>query len=148
MHPMPLSSLSSFFVFTSSLCLALLPGAVSGCDKTNPDDFHEPVNTVTFPAGFLWGSSTSAFQIETGNDNTDWGNWVALGGKIKGNATPDVGGPDALAHIGDDVAALQNTGQNAYRFSIEWARIYPTRAAFDADARDPAAMAAYDDLVS
>jgi hypothetical protein len=45
---------------------------------------------------------------------------------------PDVGGADALAHIDEDVALLVATNQNAYRFPIEWARIYPTRAAFDA----------------
>ena len=57
-------------------------------------------------------------------------------------------GPDALAHVDEDIALLVASGQNAYRFSIEWARLYPTRAAFDADTPDPAAVAAYDALLT
>ncbi len=141
---------SSFFIFTSSLALGVLPGLslVAGCDKTNPDDFVPPLNTVTFPRGFRWGSSTSAFQTEKGNAHTDWGHWVQTTGKIKNGDNPDVGGPDSLDHIDDDVNALKETGQNAYRFSIEWGHLYPQRADFDADKPDPAVLASYDSLVS
>jgi beta-glucosidase/6-phospho-beta-glucosidase/beta-galactosidase len=102
---------------------------------------------VTFPAGFLWGSSTAGFQVEKGDAHTDWAHWAATPGKIKNGDSPDQGGPDALAHADDDVRALAGTGQNAYRFSIEWGRVYPTRAAFDADMPDPAGVAAYDALL-
>jgi len=101
---------------------------------------------VRFPAGFLWGSASAGFQVEKGLGNTDWGIWVDTPGKIKGGDDPDVGGADALAHVDEDVALLRATNQNTYRFSIEWARIYPTRAAFDADQPDPAALASYDKL--
>src|SRR5580693_5187607 len=37
---------------------------------------------VTFPAGFLWGTATAAFQVEKGDSNTDWTEWVATPGKI------------------------------------------------------------------
>ena len=101
---------------------------------------------VTFPAGFLWGSATAGFQVEKGDLHTDWAHWAATAGKIKNGDNPDTGGPDALAHVDDDVKALTDSGQNAYRFSLEWARFYPTRAAFDADTPDAAAVAAYDAL--
>ncbi len=106
-----------------------------------------PPTVVTFPAKFLWGTATAAFQVEKGDLHTDWAHWVATPGKIKNGDLPDVGGPDALAHVDDDIAALRSTSQNAYRFSIEWGRMYPTRAAFDADTPDPVAVAAYDDLL-
>jgi beta-glucosidase len=95
----------------------------------------------------MWGSSTAGFQVESGDTHTDWAHWVATPGKIKNGDSPDVGGPDALDHIDDDVAALTSSGQNAYRFSIEWGRVYPTQAAFDADTPDPQAIAAYDTLL-
>ncbi|HEY8041924.1 MAG TPA: family 1 glycosylhydrolase [Polyangiaceae bacterium] len=106
-----------------------------------------PPAEVAFPAGFLWGSSTAGFQVEKGDSHADWSHWAATPGKIKNGDDPDVGGPDALAHLDDDIAALTASGQNAYRFSIEWGRVYPTRADFDADTPDPQGLAAYDTLL-
>ncbi len=107
-----------------------------------------PPASVSFPADFLWGSATAGFQVEMGDDNTDWAAWVATPGKIANGDSPDVGGPDALDHIAADVADLTSTGQNAYRFSLEWARIYPTLDAFNSDTPDPDAITAYGTLLS
>jgi beta-glucosidase/6-phospho-beta-glucosidase/beta-galactosidase len=95
----------------------------------------------------MWGSSTSGFQVESGDSHTDWTHWVATPGKIKNGDSPDVGGPDALDHIDDDVAGLASSGQNAYRLSIEWARVFPTQAAFMAGTPDAQGVAAYDALL-
>ncbi|MEO6418217.1 MAG: glycoside hydrolase family 1 protein [Polyangiaceae bacterium] len=103
---------------------------------------------VTFPNGFMWGSASAAFQVEKGDAHTDWGHWVGTAGKIKNGDSPDVGGPDAFAHFDDDIKSMKDSGQNAYRFSIEWGRIYPTRAAFDADLPDADAVMAYDTLLT
>ena len=35
------------------------------------------MNKYTFPAGFIWGSSTSSHQVEGGNLN-DWTEWEKL----------------------------------------------------------------------
>lgn len=105
-----------------------------------------PPSEVDFPPGFKWGSSTAGFQVEAGDVNTDWSHWVASG-KIPSGDSPDVGGPDALDHIDDDIAALVSSGQNTYRFSIEWGRVYPTQADFDSDTPDPQGLAAYDMLL-
>lgn len=107
-----------------------------------------PPASVSFPSKFLWGTATAGFQVEKGDVDTDWAAWVAMTGKIKNGDNPDVGGPDALDHITDDVADLVATHQNAYRFSLEWARLYPTLADFTADTPDPQAVAAYGDLIS
>ncbi len=104
--------------------------------------------TVTFPKGFLWGTATAAFQIEKGDAHTDWAHWAATPGKIKNADLPDVGGPDALAHMDEDIGLMKSEGHTAYRFSIEWARLYPTRAAFDADTPDADGVAAYASLLA
>ncbi|MBX3190139.1 MAG: glycoside hydrolase family 1 protein [Labilithrix sp.] len=126
------------------IAIALLVVAACGSDEADPPA-TEP-EEVSFPSGFLWGSASAGFQVEKGLGNTDWGKWVKTPGKIKDGEDPDVGGADALAHIAEDVALLKASGQNSYRFSVEWARVYPTRAAFDADQPDAAAIAAYDEL--
>jgi beta-glucosidase/6-phospho-beta-glucosidase/beta-galactosidase len=107
-----------------------------------------PPASVSFPQGFFWGSSTAGFQVEKGDDNTDWAAWVATAGKIANGDSPDMGGPDALDNIAADVADLVATHQNVYRFSLEWARIYPTLDAFDSDTPDPAAITAYGNLLT
>ncbi|HEY2513392.1 MAG TPA: glycoside hydrolase family 1 protein [Polyangiaceae bacterium] len=103
---------------------------------------------VTFPAGFLWGTATAAFQVEKGDSNTDWAHWVATPGKITNGDNPDDGGADALDHVDDDIALMKSEGLNAYRFSIELSRVYPTEAALLADQPDAAGVAAYDNLVT
>jgi beta-glucosidase len=101
--------------------------------------------SVTFPNSFLWGTATAAFQIEKGDVNTDWSAWVNLTpSKIKNGDKPDDGGPDALNHIDDDIALMQQMGVNSYRFSIEWGRLFPTAAAANSATPDPSALAAYD----
>jgi beta-glucosidase/6-phospho-beta-glucosidase/beta-galactosidase len=107
-----------------------------------------PPASVTFPSSFLWGSATAGFQVEKGDDATDWAAWVAMSGKIQNGDNPDVAGPDALGHITQDVQDLVSTGQTAYRFSLEWARLYPTLADFTADTPDPAAVTAYSNVLS
>jgi len=129
-----------------SLALLLLLASCSSDEDTPTTPKDDGPAEVTFPDGFMWGSASAAFQVEKGLGNTDWGIWVKTPGKIKGGDDPDVGGADAFAHIDEDVALLKQTNQNTYRFSIEWARLYPTRAAFDGDQPDAAAIASYDKL--
>jgi beta-glucosidase/6-phospho-beta-glucosidase/beta-galactosidase len=112
------------------------------------DSGPPPPASVSFPSTFLWGSATAGFQVEKDDSNTDWAAWVATPGKIANGDSPDVGGPDALDHIPDDVANMKSAGLNAYRFSIEWGRLYPTLADFMNDTPDPTAIAAYDSLLS
>ncbi|MBK6460929.1 MAG: glycoside hydrolase family 1 protein [Myxococcales bacterium] len=119
-------------------CTAASPGPTATA-QTRPAE-------VTFPKGFLMGSATASFQIERDNGGTDWGVWSTLPGKIKRGDKPD-DGPDALAHIDEDIASLVATSQNAYRFSLEWGKLYPTRAAFDSDTPDPAVLAKYTELI-
>jgi beta-glucosidase/6-phospho-beta-glucosidase/beta-galactosidase len=117
--------------------------ADAGADSGPP-----PPASVSFPSAFLWGASTAGFQVEKDDSFTDWSHWVAIAGKIANGDIPDVGGPDALDHIPDDVANMKGAGLTAYRFSIEWARLYPTLADFTNDTPDATAIAAYDTLLS
>jgi beta-glucosidase/6-phospho-beta-glucosidase/beta-galactosidase len=87
-----------------------------------------------FPAGFMFGSSTSSFQIEGGlNAITDFGLWATAdgGAAIKNGDNAD-NGPKSRAYYADDIAALVASHQNAYRFGVDWARLFPTQAAWSA----------------
>jgi beta-glucosidase len=116
------------------------------CGESIPPYDRGSATTITFPPGFLLGAASAGMQIEKGLVHADWWHWAKLPGKVAGGDHPD-DGPDALAHVEADVAALKEAGAKAYRFSIEWSRIYPTRAAFDANEPDREGLAAYHDLL-
>ncbi|MGE4341292.1 MAG: glycoside hydrolase family 1 protein [Pigmentiphaga sp.] len=82
----------------------------------------------TFPKGFLWGTSTSAHQIEGNTVNSDL--WFIE--TIEPQTFTDrVGDADDSYHRwNEDIALMKLMGLNTYRFSIEWSRIEPDRGQF------------------
>ena len=89
------------------------------------------MSDIVFPKGFLWGTATSAHQVEGGNTNSDWWTWE----NAPGTPCRDVSGT-AIEHYQryeSDIAMLAKLGFNTYRFSVEWARIEPAEGEFDQD---------------
>ena len=81
-----------------------------------------------FPKGFLWGTATAAHQVEGNNINSD----VWLMEHVPGTPYAEPSG-DACDHYHryrQDIALLAELGFNAYRFSLEWARIEPEEGEF------------------
>jgi beta-glucosidase len=76
-----------------------------------------------FPPGFLWGASTSAHQTEGNNTASDM--WAVE--NQSGSPMPERSGDacDSLHRWQEDLDLVAELGLNAYRFSIEWARIEP-----------------------
>lgn len=85
-----------------------------------------------FPHDFSWGTATSAYQIEGGNENTDWWRFEHAEGSIA--AEPCASACDSWHRYEEDLDLVASMGLNAYRFSLEWSRIEPRRGVFDADA--------------
>ncbi|MFF5517991.1 GH1 family beta-glucosidase [Streptomyces coeruleorubidus] len=78
-----------------------------------------------FPAGFLWGVSTSAHQIEGAADEREpsvWDAFTAEPGRVKDDSTAAVACDHYHRHR-EDVALLAGLGVNAYRFSVSWPRV-------------------------
>lgn len=75
---------------------------------------------LKFPEGFLWGSATSAYQIEGGIEGCDWAEFYPAGIAC-----------DHYNRYEEDFDLLKKLDQNAYRFSIEWSRIEPKEGRFD-----------------
>jgi beta-glucosidase len=83
----------------------------------------------SFPRDFLWGTATSAYQIEgawneDGKGESIWDRFVHTRGKIRNGDTGDV----ALDHYHrykDDIRQIKALGGRIYRFSISWPRIFP-----------------------
>jgi beta-glucosidase len=88
------------------------------------------VDYPTFPPDFLWGVSTSAFQIEgatteAGRGPSTWDTFTATDGKIARGEDAKVAA-DHYHRYSEDVALMEELGVGAYRMSIAWPRIQPT----------------------
>jgi len=82
-----------------------------------------------FPRDFLWGVSTSAYQIEgaaseDGRGSSIWDTRCRIKGKIANGDTGDVA-CDHYHRYAEDVALMTRLGVGAYRFSVAWPRILP-----------------------
>ncbi|MFI0257940.1 GH1 family beta-glucosidase [Streptomyces sp. NPDC017056] len=88
-----------------------------------------PCPLPRFPAGFLWGVSTSAYQIEgavdeDGRGRSSWDVFAGERGRIKDGSDARV----ATGHYHryrEDVALIKELGVGAYRFSVAWPRVMP-----------------------
>ncbi len=87
------------------------------------------VSPTQFPASFLWGAATSAYQVEgsplaDGAGPSIWHRFVRTPGMVRDGETGDVA-CDHYRRFKSDVALMKELGLNAYRFSIAWARVLP-----------------------
>jgi len=106
---------------------------------------------IQFPENFLWGSATSAHQVEGGTNN-QWTQWekdnaqrLADEAKTKWQPWQQEKFPemfekenyisgqacDHYNRYAQDFDLAKQLGQNAHRFSIEWSRIEPEEGKFD-----------------
>ncbi len=84
---------------------------------------------IQFPAGFLWGGATSAYQIEggwqaDGKGESIWDRFAHTPGRIIDQSTGDTA-CDHYHRFESDVDLMAGLNFRAYRFSIAWTRILP-----------------------
>jgi beta-glucosidase len=82
-----------------------------------------------FPPGFLLGAATAAHQVEGGNIHSDF--WAMEQAEPSMFKEPSGICVDHYNRYTEDIGLLAGAGLNAYRFSIEWARIEPEKGVFD-----------------
>ena len=85
-------------------------------------------------SAFLIGAATAAHQVEGNNDHSDiW----AMEHMVYGGYPEKSGiAADHYRTYREDIAKMAEAGLNAYRFSLEWARIEPEEGKFDAEATE------------
>ncbi|WP_406195146.1 GH1 family beta-glucosidase [Kitasatospora sp. NBC_01560] len=102
---------------------------------------------LDLPAGFRWGVSTAAYQIEgaveeDGRGPSVWDVFAARPGAVRDGHTGAVA-CDHYHRYTEDIALMKGLGLDGYRFSIAWPRVQPTGAG----SVNPAGLAFYDRLV-
>lgn len=94
-----------------------------------------------FPSDFVWGVSTSAYQVEGaptagGKGESIWDRFSHQPGVIRDGSTGDVA-TEHYNRFQEDVDLLAELGVGAYRLSVSWPRLMP-------DGRGPLAAAGFD----
>ncbi|XP_006644213.1 beta-glucosidase 1 [Oryza brachyantha] len=121
------------------LLLALVAGAAAAGEQAVGAGVEEAGKSAawtgglsrrSFPAGFVFGTAASAYQVEgmalkDGRGPSIWDAFVKIPGEIANNATADVT-VDEYHRYKEDVDIMKRMGFDAYRFSISWSRIFPT----------------------
>ncbi len=84
---------------------------------------------LSLPPGFVWGTSTSSYQIEgaateDGRTPSVWDTLCKMKDRVKNGDTGDVA-CDHYHRYGEDIRLMAELGIQAYRFSIAWPRVLP-----------------------
>jgi len=102
---------------------------------------------LSFPADFVWGTATSAYQIEgawnaDGKGPSIWDSFTHTPGKILDATNGDVA-VDHYHRYAEDVDLMAGLGFKTYRFSVAWSRVIPQGTG----AVNPAGLDFYERLV-
>jgi beta-glucosidase len=100
---------------------------------TDFSDSPDALRRTDFAADFLWGCSTSSYQIEGavhegGRVESIWDRFCDQPGAIRDGSNGAVA-CDHYHRWPEDLDLAQQLGTNAYRFSIAWPRIFSARDA-------------------
>jgi len=87
------------------------------------------VKRRSLPHDFIWGVSTSSYQIEgavqaDGRGPSVWDTYCRSPGHIANGDTGDVA-CDHYHRYQEDIALMRDLGVGAYRFSVAWPRVLP-----------------------
>src|SRR5450631_2531305 len=110
----------------SAFATAATPAKPADSETKAAPDRHAP---ASFPDGFLWGTATSAYQIEgavdeDGRGRSIWDTFSHTPGKIEDHSNADRAN-DHYHRYKEDVGLIGELGVKAYRFSIAWPRVFP-----------------------
>ncbi len=97
-------------------------------DRQNLNESLAPLMRTHFPKEFVWGSASSAFQVEGAHDvdgrvASIWDQFAQQPGAIVDGADAKVA-CDHYHRWPEDLDLMRGLGFDAYRFSIAWPRIF------------------------
>ena len=98
-------------------------------DRNNWFQFETLVRRTQFPAHFIWGVATAAYQIEGaaqegGRGESVWDRFCTQPGAIADGSSGLVA-CDHYHRMPQDVELMASMGVDNYRFSIAWPRVQP-----------------------
>ena len=115
----------------SALGMSALSAGSGRADRSKKTDGRPGISSG-FPNGFLWGTATSAYQIEgavneDGRGPSIWDRFAHTPGTISDRSNGDTA-TDHYHLYKEDIQLMKALGAKAYRFSIAWPRVFPEGA--------------------
>lgn len=107
------------------------------------DNLRRHIKMTKLPNDFLWGASTSAYQVEGANLSDGKGPSVQDVKQLPPLVSDFSVASDHYHRFKEDIALLKELGLTAYRFSISWSRILPAGTG----QINAAGLAFYDQLI-
>jgi beta-glucosidase len=112
-----------------------MPMLSAGSGRAQSDAGSGPRNRTAssgFPNDFLWGTATSAYQVEgavneDGRGPSIWDRFAHTPGTISDQSNGDTA-TDHYRLYKEDIQLMKALGAKAYRFSIAWPRVFPEGA--------------------
>jgi len=95
-----------------------------------------PEAEYNFPKGFLWGTASSAYQVEGNSKNHQWHLWEQEPGRIAEGHVNGLACDWWGGRWREDFDRAKEGHHNAIRISVEWSRIQPERDRWDENALD------------
>jgi beta-glucosidase len=117
------------FAKLAGVSAAGLAAGSAKADGGETEPAPEPHAAASFPNGFIWGTATSAYQIEgavneDGRGRSIWDVFSHTPGHIEDHSNADRAN-DHYHRYKEDVGLIKDLGVKAYRFSIAWPRVFP-----------------------
>ncbi|KAA8515714.1 hypothetical protein F0562_018675 [Nyssa sinensis] len=125
------SKRSNMAIRVHFFCILVLFNLLSPCHSATPTNYSTPLNRSSFPASFVFGAATAAYQIEGaahdgGKGPSIWDTFVKKHPeKISDQSTGDVA-IDFYHRYKEDIHLLKGLGMKALRLSISWPRVLPS----------------------
>ncbi|KDO62878.1 hypothetical protein CISIN_1g010049mg [Citrus sinensis] len=130
----PLAVAASFYfsLLLGTVTIRCAAGTSYFDEAAQPETVHFDTGGLSresLPNGFVFGTATSAYQVEgmahkDGRGPSIWDVFAKKPGIVANNATGDVS-VDQYHRYKEDVDIMANLNFDAYRFSISWSRIFP-----------------------
>ncbi|KAF3450132.1 hypothetical protein FNV43_RR06212 [Rhamnella rubrinervis] len=118
-----------------------------------PSNSSRPFNRTLFPADFIFGAGSAAYQIEGGAfiDGKGPSIWDTYTNKhperIKDGSNGNVAA-DFYHRYKEDIHLMKKVGLDSFRFSISWSRVIPTGKYKGGAGVNPKGVAFYNNLIT
>lgn len=111
-------------------CFFILVGLLASTHGTKPVPYSNPFNRTIFPAGFIIGAGTAAYQCEgaayiDGKGPSIWDTFTKKHPEKISDASTGEVSLDFYHRYKEDIHLMKKIGLDSFRFSISWARVLP-----------------------